>query len=430
MRITNKRAVAAALLATGGLLMTACGSNSSHTSSPTTSGSSGTTASGGGSGGSASTTATTVAPAKSTTTVAPTTASSFTLNFSAMTALKSLASAGSGKIGVILPDTTSSNRYVDFDQPYLERSFKAAGLPKSDYTVQNAQASDATALTDAKADITNGAKVLLIDPEDPAGGVAIEKYAKQHGVASIDYDRLTLGGSRDYYVSFNNVQVGHLIGEGLVSCVNAWHVSHPDVVVMKGAPTDNNATLFAQGYDAVLAPYFKSGKWKLAASPAGTWTPSVALTEFKGALTSNKGINGALIPNDENAAPIIAWLQSQSLKAKTFPTTGQDATLEGLQNILSGYECGTAYKPIYEEAQAAAALALYLRAGKTPPKGLLNGKSLDPTEHVKVPSVLLTPEWVTPTNMASTVVKDNFVSAKQLCAGKYGADCKQYGISG
>jgi D-xylose transport system substrate-binding protein len=405
-------------MAVGSLAATACGSSTSSSSSNTTAPPATT----------APTSAPTTAPAP-TTTLPATTASSFTLSFAAMSALKSVTAKGTGSIGVILPDTTSSARYTEFDQPYLEKAFKAAGLTPSQYNVQNAQGSDATAETDAKADITNGAKVLLIDPEDPAGGVAIEKYAKAHGVKVIDYDRLTLGGSRDYYVSFNNVEVGTLIGKGLVSCVSAWHVKNPDVIVMRGSPTDNNATLFYDGYDAVLKPLFAGGTWKEAATPAGTWMPAVALTEFQGAFNNNKSANAALIPNDENGAPIISYLQSQGLKAKTFPMTGQDATLVGLQNIISGYQCGTAYKPIYEEAEAAAALALYLRAGLTPPAALVNGTTEDTDEHVAVKSVLLTPEWVTPTNMSSTVVKDGFVPTSQLCAGKFAADCKTYGIS-
>jgi D-xylose transport system substrate-binding protein len=353
---------------------------------------------------------------------------SFNTSFSAMAQLKPIAKKGSGLVGVILPDTTSSARYVEFDAPYLKRALSTAGVPSSDINIQNAQGSDATALTYAKADITNGAKVLAIDPEDPAGGVAIEDYAKSHGVAVIDYDRLTLGGNRSYYVSFNNVQVGKLIGMGLVSCATNWHVKTPTVVVMKGDPTDNNATLFAQGYDAVLAPHFKSKKWVEAATPAGTWTPATALSEFTQAFTANQSINSALIPNDENGAPIISYLRTKGVKADTFPVTGQDATLVGLQNIISGYQCGTAYKPIYEEAQATAALAVYLRAGQTPPKSLVNGVSRDTTANKNVPSVLLTPEWVTAKNMQSTVVKDGFVPASQICAGSYAADCRTYGI--
>jgi D-xylose transport system substrate-binding protein len=355
---------------------------------------------------------------------------SFTNNFSFMKQFKSLAKAGKGKVAAIMPDTVSSTRYVEFDQPDITKALQTAGLSSSQYVVQNALGSDTTQLTDAQTDISNGATVLLVDPLDSGVGTQIESYAKTRGVQVIDYDRLTLGGSRSYYVSFNNVAVGKLIGQGLVSCVAAWHIKKPQVVVMHGAVTDNNATLFAQGYDAVLNPLFKSGKWTAVAHTAGTWDPPTAATEFEAVYTAHHNVNSALIPNDETGAPIITYLQSLHIKPKTFPTTGQDATLTGLQNVLSGYQCGTAYKPIYLEAQAAVALALYLRAGQKPPASLANGKTEDTTSNVSVPSVLLTPEWVTPANMNATVIKDNFVPASQLCAGSYAADCKAAGISG
>jgi D-xylose transport system substrate-binding protein len=347
-----------------------------------------------------------------------------------MSQLKSLAAAGKGKVAAILPDTTSSTRYVEFDEPDIKKALSAAGLSGSDIVVQNAQGSDSTQFTDAQTDITQGATVLMVDPLDSGVGARIESYAKSHGVAVIDYDRLTLGGARQYYVSFNNVLVGKTMGQGFVSCVAQWHVSKPDVLVMHGAVTDNNATLFYQGYyDQVLKPQFTSGKWVDAGHPAGTWDPPTALTEFQAAFTAHKNINSALIPNDENAAPIITYLKTHGVKPKTFPTTGQDATLTGLQNVLSGYQCGTVYKPIYLEAQAAAALAMYIRAGKNPPSGLVNGSTADTQTHTNVPSVLLTPIWVTPANVKDTVVKDNFVPTAQLCAGSAASACKAAGIS-
>ncbi|HWD63825.1 MAG TPA: substrate-binding domain-containing protein [Solirubrobacteraceae bacterium] len=347
-----------------------------------------------------------------------------------MSALKPLASQGKGLVAAILPDTTSSTRYVEFDEPMLKKAMAAAGLPASDIVVQNGQGSDQTFLTDAQSDITKGASVLMIDPEDSGVGARVEALAKSHGVQVIDYDRLTLGGNRNYYVSFNNVLVGQKMGQGFVSCVSAWHVSHPNVIVMRGDPTDNNATLFYQGYyDSVLSKQVKAGKMTVLAQPAGTWDPPTAKTEFQQAYTAHSNANSALIPNDENGAPIITYLKSRGVKANTFPTTGQDATLTGLQNILSGYQCGTVYKPIYLEAQAAVSLAMYLRAGKTPPSNLVNGTTMDTKEHKAVPSVLETPEWVTPANMKDTIVKDNFVPTSQLCSGSYSADCKKYGIS-
>jgi D-xylose transport system substrate-binding protein len=354
---------------------------------------------------------------------------SFNLSFSAMKELKSIAARGKGNVAAILPDTVSSTRYVEFDAPYLKKSMEDAGLKPSQIVIQNALGSDATEYSDAQADITKGADVLIMDPLDSGVGAKIESYAKSHGVDVIDYDRLTLGGSRKYYVSFNNQHVGTLLGDGLVSCIAAWKVAKPQVMVMKGAPTDNNATLFADGYDAVLAPYFSSKKWTDVSNPAGTWTPDVALSEFEAAYTAHPNINAVLMPNDENGAPIIHYLQTKGIKPNTFPVTGQDATLTGLENIISGYQCGTVYKPIYLEAQAAVALAMYLRAGITPPSALVNGTVTDVSTGTAVSSILLAPEWVTPGTIQSTVIKDGFVPASQLCTGSFAADCTKYGIS-
>ena len=268
-----------------------------------------------------------------------------------------------------------------------------------------------------------------MDPISSGVGASIESYAKSHGVPVIDYDRLTLGGDRDYYVSFNNVEVGKLIGQGMVECISDWHVKDPHILVMRGAPTDNNATLFAQGYMDVLKPDFESKKYVLAGEPAGTWDPATARTTFEGQYTAHHDINAVVTPNDDTANAVISYLKSIHVPPSSFPTTGQDATLTGLQNVLSGYQCGTVYKPIYLEAQAAAAVALYLRAGDKPPIDLVNGSTMDSKEKKEVASVLLKPIWVTPKNMASTVVKDDFVKASQLCAGDMAKECKADGIS-
>ncbi len=349
-------------------------------------------------------------------------------------------------IGVILPDEVTSTRYVEFDAPDLATAFTDAGLSTSEFNIQNAQGSDATEITDAQAMIANGAKVLLMDPLDASTGASIEAAAAKAGVKVIDYDRLTLGGSRQYYVSFNNVRVGQLIGQGMLSCLGAWHVKKPVMYVMYGATTDNNATLFGEGYNAVLKRKgFHPGEGAPSTAntineSTGTWTPSVALTDFQGAYSAHPNINAVVTPNDENAAPIISYLQSKGLRPKKIPFTGQDATLTGFQNILAGYQCGTVYKPIWLEAQAAATLAFYLAAGKTPPAGLVNGTTEDTVSHVAVPSVLLTPSWVTAPKIASTVIKDGVINPVALCTNQrptvhgfraptYAQDCKIYKIA-
>src|SRR6201992_983893 len=313
----------------------ACGSSSKSSSSSSAA-------------GSGSATSSTSASSSSSSGGTPTiSASSFNNTFTALNVLKSLGASGKGKVAAILPDTTSSTRPVDFDQPMLKKALLAAGVPASDIIIQNAGGSDSTFYTDAQSDITNGASIILSDPEDSGTGAKVESYAAAHGAKVIDYDRLTLGGSRPYYVSFNNVTVGKVMGDGLVSCVKAWNVKNPNVIVMHGAATDNNATLFAQGYNSVIDPMFSSGKWELEERPGGTWDPPTALTEFQTAYTAHKTANAALIPNDETGAPIVTYLKTHGVKAQTFPTTGQDATLTGLQNVLSGYQCGTVYKAVF-----------------------------------------------------------------------------------
>jgi D-xylose transport system substrate-binding protein len=381
-----------------------------------------------GSSSKSSSTPTTTTPSKSTTIIKITPAS-FTADFSAMSQLKSLAAKGRGLIGVLLPDTTTSARYESYDRPYLTQAFKAAGLPSSQFKVDNAQGSPTTMQTQADADITAGASVLLVDALDSGSGSAIEASAKAKGVAVIDYDRLTLGGPSDrMYVSFDNVLVGKTIGQGEVSCLTAWKVSKPNILIMDGSPTDNNAKLFAQGYNGVLNPYFDNGTYVKVGEPAGTWTPSVAATTFQQQYTAHKNINAAVTPNDDNANAVIAVLQSQQIPARSFPTTGQDASPVGLQNILKGYQCGTVYKPITAEAQAAVTLALYLRAGETVPPVLLNGKTNDSQTKTDVASLLLTPKWVTTANMAATVIKDGWTTAQKLCVQAVAAACTAAGI--
>jgi|SRR5579864_371449 len=368
---------------------------------------------------------------------------SFDSSFSAMGQLKSLVSAGSGKVGVILPDTTSSTRYVNFDQPYLEKAFQQAGYASGDYKIDNAQGVDATELSLAQADITAGAKVLVFDPLDSTVGSQIQQYAQSHGVKTISYDRATFTGSNVYYVSFDNVQVGKLIGQGFKDCLTAWNVSNPKVFELDGGQdTDPNAVSFAQGYNSVI--------WGTQTTPlpAGTksadgtltlvqekitpgWVNAQGQAIFQQQYTANPSINATVEANDGLGNAVITVLKNKGVGPKKIPTTGQDATLQGMQNILQGFQCGSVYKAVYLEAQDAVAIATILRAGQTPPSSLLNGQTSPPSgvSGSTQPASLLTPKWVTTQNMESTVIKDGFVKASDLCTAVGQSVCSANGIS-
>jgi D-xylose transport system substrate-binding protein len=188
--------------------------------------------------------------------------------------------------------------------------------------------------------------------------------------------------------------------------------------------------LFAKGYNSVLNPLYASGKFAKGPNQSvPNWDNQQALTIFQQEYTAHKNINMVVSANDGLGNSVISALKTANVPAKKIPVTGQDATLQGMQNVLSGYQCGSVYKPIYLEAQAAVTLALYLRAGKTPPTGLVNGTVKDTTANVNVPSVLLTPVWVTAANMNATVIKDKFIPAATLCAGTFAAECTSAGIT-
>ena len=368
-----------------------------------------------------------------TTVSVPAAAFAFNKNFTTMPMLKAVAAAGTGKIAFLLPDTVSSVRWVDYDAPMLKKALELAGVPASDILITNALGSVTTMETQAAADITSGAKVIGITDLDSTSGSAIEAKAKAAGVATIDYDRLTLGGGASVYVSFNNVRVGQLQGAGLVACVAREHVKSPQVFELDGSPTDNNATLFAQGYNDILSPLYKAGTYKKVGEQAVPgWNNLQGGTIFSEALTAHSNINAAITANDGLANSAIQALKEDGVKPFTFPTTGQDATVQGMQNILTGYQCGSVYKPIYFEAQAAAAAALYLRAGMTMPMALANSTidhSATPGKDTPamIPAVLETPLWVTTANMETTVVADHFDTVANICNGIASA-CKEFGI--
>jgi D-xylose transport system substrate-binding protein len=328
---------------------------------------------------------------------------------------------GKGKVGVILPDSKSSPRWETADRKYLGEAFKAAGIA---YDIQNAQNNKTTFQTIADQMITNGATVLMIANLDSGTGKAVLDKAKSQGVATIDYDRLTLGGSAQYYVSFDNTAVGKLQGEGLAKCLADNKVSNPVIAELNGSPTDNNATLFKSGYDSVLKPKYDSKEFvKGPDQSVPDWDPAQANTIFEQMLTSNNKIAGVLAANDDLGNAAISVLKKNKLNGKV-PVTGQDASVQGLQNILAGDQCMTVYKAIKQEADAAVKLAAGLANGQ---KGETNGTVHDPQGNRDVPSVLLQPKSIFKDSVKD-VVADGYVTKDQLCKGEFAAKCTEAGI--
>jgi D-xylose transport system substrate-binding protein len=328
-----------------------------------------------------------------------------------------------GKVGVILPDTKSSARWATADLTYLKEAFAAAGVQAD---IQNAQGDKTQFQTIADGMISSGVKVLMIVNLDSGTGKAVLDKARTAGIATIDYDRLTLNGGANYYVSFDNVKVGELQGQGLVDCLAEKKYTKPVVAELNGSPTDNNATLFAQGYNSVLDPKYADGTFTKGPNQAvPDWDNAQAGTIFEQMLTSNKNIKGVLAANDGLGNAAISVLKKNKLNGQV-PVTGQDATVQGLQNILAGDQCMTVYKAIKKEAAAASELAIALAKGQKPTT--VTGNTKDPESGKDVPSVLLTPQSITKASVKD-VVADGYATAAEICTADFAKACADAGIS-
>ena len=329
------------------------------------------------------------------------------------------------KVGVILPETKTSARWEGFDKPLLTAAMQAEGLNAD---IQNALGDEQKFSTLADGMISSGVKVLVIAAISSDSGAAVAAKAKAAGIPTIDYDRLTLGGSSDYYVSFDNEKVGGLQGQGLADALKAKQGAQ--VIEIAGAPTDNNATLFSDGANAVLKPLYDSGALKLVQKQAiPDWDNQQGGVTFEQVLTGNGGkVDGVLAANDGLAGAIITVLTKNGLNGQV-PVTGQDATPDGLQAILRGDQYMTVYKPIKQEADATAKLVAALAKGDTAgADAQATGQVQDTKGNRQVKSVLLTPQSITKDNV-KTVIDEGQVKASEVCVAALADTCRQLGIN-
>jgi D-xylose transport system substrate-binding protein len=333
----------------------------------------------------------------------------------------SSATAAGVQVGVILPDAASSARWETADRVFLAAAFKKAGVTAD---IQNANGDKAKFATIADQMLAKGVKVLIMAGLDSPSTAAIQKKAAKSGVKTIDYDRLTLAGSASYYVSFDNVAVGKLQGQGIKACLDAAGKKSAKIVYLNGSPTDNNATLFKQGYDSVLRPSIKSGAYTLVDDQAvPDWDNAKGGVIFEQQLTKAGGTLDAVVSANEGLGlAAVAVLKKNGLNGKVC-VSGQDATADGLAAVLTGDLSNTVYKGIKAQANATAELAVALVKGKkvTTAKGKTNDGKRD------VPSVLLVPVGITKANV-KVVIADGFQKRADVCKIATEAVCKANGI--
>jgi len=325
--------------------------------------------------------------------------------------------AAGGDVCVLLPDTATSIRWVHYDTPALKAAFKSAGVSAQFY---NANDDPQKQTAQANQCLGNGAKVLIEVALDSGSASAIEKTALAKGVPSIDYDRQVVGGVAKIYDSFDGKAVGVLQGKGVVAGLKAegMYTKHPVVAELNGGSTDPNAFLFKAGYDSVLKPLYANGTLKKGPDQfVPGWDNQKAATIFDQMLvkTGNK-IDAVAAANDGIASSVVADLQAHNLKP--IPLSGQDATPQGLQYIISGWQTMTVWKDTRILAKAAAASAISLLKGTA-----LKTTGTVPNGKLKEPAYIIPPVALYKNNWTQ-IYKSGFIKKSDVCNGSFAKYCK------
>jgi D-xylose transport system substrate-binding protein len=318
----------------------------------------------------------------------------------------------------LMPDTKTSVRWEQFDKPYLIKAFKAAHVPAR---VVNAQGDPQKQKTQADQCIADGAKVLIIAPIDSGSAAAIEKAAAAKGVKSIDYDRQVEGGNAVLYASFDGHQVGVLQGKGVILGLkqNGMYSKHPVVASLWGGQEDANSFLFKGGVDQILNPLYAKGILKKGPQQfVPGWDNQKAGTIFNQMLikTGNK-IDAVAAANDGLANAVVVDLKAHHLKP--IPLSGQDATTQGIQNIISGWQTMTVWKDVRILATKTAQAAVRIIHGQKPPTtGFVTTKGRS-----KEPAFLIPPQMITKANY-KVMFTSGWFKKSDVCNGQYAKYCK------
>jgi D-xylose transport system substrate-binding protein len=328
------------------------------------------------------------------------------------------AAQGCTNVGVLLPESDTSARYEAYDRPLLEQEIKNA-LPDVTIQYSNANGNADTQQNQADAALTKGACILVVGPNDSEKAAVIVQQARASGVPVIAYDRLIQDPDLAFYVSFDNEKVGELQGQYIVDQYRqgAFDLQKgANLVMINGSQTDNNALLFRQGALKALQPLIDSGDLNLVYDQyTPNWDNTRAQSLMEGVLTKESNdVQVAYVANDGMANTVIAALRAQNLDGEVL-VTGQDATLTGIQNILSDSQAMTIYKPIVQEARATAQLVAALSRGED--TSSIADRETELSTGETVASVLLEPIVIDKTNVEETVIADEYLNQAEICQG-------------
>lgn len=344
-------------------------------------------------------------------------------NKSASGTTASKSAAGGAKIALLLPENKTA-RYENQDKPFFTAKVKEL-CPSCEIIYENATQDAAKQQQQAEAAITRGAKVLVLDAVDVASAGAIVNRAKQAKIPVLSYGRLVSDAPLDYYVSIDPFKVGQQQAQVQLQALKAAGKTSPRIVMINGSPTDSNSAPYKKGAEQI----YKNGGAKIVKSyDTPDWSPDKAQQEMEQTITAlgKTGFDAVYVANDGMAGGAVAAMKSAGLDPGKLFVTGQDAEVTGVQRILKGQQLMTVYQPLKEIAGKSAEIAVPLAQGKPVPSGITTTTTDNGAG--KVPSVLVPTLSIDKSNVESTVIKDGFLKAADVCTSAFASACQAAGI--
>jgi D-xylose transport system substrate-binding protein len=326
---------------------------------------------------------------------------------------------GCKHVAFLLPESATAQRWEHDDHPDVVAAIKKYLGSDTIVDAPNAQGSATTQQTQAESELTQGACILVVAPQDSSAAATIVTEAKAKHVPVIAYDRLIYSDQLDYYASFDGYAVGVAQGQYIAANYQKYVTQNGNnnIMMIDGSDTDNNAHLFGQGAHSILDPLFANNTLHLVYEKfTPGWDNPTAQTEAEAALTAaHNKIAIAYVMNDGMANTVIQALKGVGLNGKVL-VTGQDAADSGINHILIGDQMMTVYKPIPKLADSVGRLVAAISKGQDT-SSIANQKVKNPNGTLQVPSVLNPVTSVDISNVKTTVIADGFVQASVVCQG-------------
>jgi len=267
------------------------------------------------------------------------------------TALSLFSGCGIGNqnklVGVSMPSKEQQRWTQDGDN--IRKQLQAKGYKVE---IRNAEGSIETQVAQVQELIDSKCAIIVITAIDGESFTEVLKNAEKKKITVISYDRLVMNTpTMDYYLTFDNVEVGVMQAEYIVDAFGLKEGKGPITVEMFSGALDDSCTPdYYDGQMSVLKPFIdsgkiiiKSGQTTLNDTATFDWSGEVAADRLERILTEyysdGTRLDAVLSTYDGMSIEMIKTLKAAGYGTSINPLpiiTGQDCDIASVVSIING----------------------------------------------------------------------------------------------